>query len=190
MPPEQAAARHGELGAASDVYALGAILYELVTGRAPFRAQSALDTLVQVLESEPVSPRLLNRSIPRDLETICMKCLEKESRRRYATAQQLADDLGRFCAGEPIVARAINPIELPWRWCVRRPGWSAMIAACAIATVLICSGSWWFTGQISRELARTEQKQHELQIALARQVAERLDSDLRQLASVPCTLAR
>src|SRR5262245_50073456 len=177
MPPEQAAARHGELGAASDVYALGAILYELVTGRPPFRAQSPLDTLVQVLESEPVSPRLLNRTVPRDLETICMKCLEKDPRRRYSTAQQLANDLTRFCAGEPIIARAISPLERAWRWGLRRPGWAAMIAACGIAAILICSGSWWFTGQIRRELARTEQKQHELQIALARQVAERLDSD-------------
>jgi hypothetical protein len=108
MPPEQASGNRGKLSPASDVYSLGALLYECLTGQPPFRAATPLDTLLLVLDQEPVPPRLFNRRIDADMQTICLKCLEKEPERRYATAAALADDLERYLGGEPIRARSYN----------------------------------------------------------------------------------
>jgi serine/threonine protein kinase len=189
MPPEQAGASADQVGPASDVYALGAVLYAVLTGRPPFSAASPLDTVIQVLEQDPVSPRQLNAAVPRDLETIALKCLEKSPTRRYATAQDLADELGRYLAGEPIEARPISPDERLWRWCRRHPARAVAAGTVLLSLLVVLVGGYWSKTRIERELRRSEEAERQLQITLTRETAERLDSDLRQLATIPQLMA-
>jgi WD40 repeat protein/tRNA A-37 threonylcarbamoyl transferase component Bud32 len=143
LPPEQADPKRGAPGPASDVYALGGILYHLVTGRPPFQAESLTTLLRQVVETDPVPPRSLNPSISRDLETICLKCLAKEPRHRYATAQSLADDLDRFLNHEPVLARPVGVGEKARRWCRRQPVRAGLIAALIIVFLGGTAGVVW-----------------------------------------------
>jgi WD40 repeat protein/serine/threonine protein kinase len=136
MPPEQAGGRGQDLGATADVYSLGAILYELLTGRPPFRASSSLDTLLQVISDDPIPPMRLQPGIPRDLNTICLKCLAKEPRQRYASAQQLADELHRFLSGRPILARPIPFWVRGMKWARRRPAAAILFVILALSSVL------------------------------------------------------
>jgi hypothetical protein len=138
MAPEQAGGRTGLVGPAADVYALGAILYECLTGRPPFKAATPLDTILQVVADEPVPPRQLNAQVPADLETVCLKCLQKEAARRYGSAAALADDLRRFAEGRPVVARPVSRWERGTKWIRRNP---ALAAALAAGTVLLLAGT-------------------------------------------------
>jgi WD40 repeat protein/serine/threonine protein kinase/peroxiredoxin len=158
MSPEQAAANLGQVKETADVYAMGAVLYSLLTGRPPFQADNPLDTLMQVINQEPVSPRLLNPQVPRDLETICLKCLEKDHRRRYASATDLADELQRFLNGEPIQARPISAPARVWRWCKRKPIVSGLTALVAASLLIGTTVSTHFAVQANKQAARADRE--------------------------------
>jgi WD40 repeat protein len=175
MAPEQAAGLGKAVGPATDVYALGAILYELLTGRPPFQAESPLDTLLQVLTAEPVPPRHLDPAVPRDLETICLTCLQKEPGRRYASAAAVAEELGRFLAGEPIQARPVSTIERLWRWARRHPARAAAagLTVVVVLSVLALAVGSIFTAQLRQEQQRTQDalqtaQRYRAQLALER----------------------
>jgi WD40 repeat protein len=138
MAPEQAGGRKGDVGPAADVYALGAILYECLTGRPPFTAETPLDTVLQVLSDEPVPPGRLVPKLPRDVETVCLKCLQKDPHKRYAGADRLADDLEAYLDGRPIAARPVGRVERAWRWCRRN---RALAAAAALVALALVAGS-------------------------------------------------
>jgi hypothetical protein len=146
MAPEQVVGGNKEISAATDVYGLGAILYELLTGRPPFRGETALETMLQVQTVEPVSPSRLQPKCPRELVTICLKCLHKQPRQRYASALELAEDLRRFLDGQPIRARPVGPLRQVLKWTRRQPVIAGLAALLLLAVTLGAgTGSrlWW-----------------------------------------------
>jgi serine/threonine protein kinase len=177
LAPEQAEGKNGDIGPSADIYALGAILYELLTGRPPFVGESTLDVLEQVCFQEPVAPSRLRPRMPRDLETICLKCLAKTPGKRYASAADLADDLERFLAGRPIMARPTPPWEKGVKWARRQPALAALTGVSVVAIALFFAGWTWFTAQLhaEREFARGQERIAKEQERIAKenqQVAE------------------
>ena len=154
MAPEQARGEGG-LSTAVDTYSLGAVLYECLTGRPPFRAATPLDTVLELLEREPAQPRSLNPEADRDLATICLKCLEKEPGRRYGSAEALAEDLERWQRGEPIQARPARPWERVRKWGRRQPALAALVLVSSLAALSLFVGGLWHNTRLRAALAET-----------------------------------
>jgi WD40 repeat protein len=187
MAPEQARGKLRDVGPATDIYALGAILYELLTGRPPFKGETPFDTVMQVLTQEPVPPRRLQPKVPRDLESICLKCLRPAPTKRYGTAGELAEELARYLRGEPLACtRAVSSTERAWRWCRRNPALATAYGlACvtALALVVLVAGSLFalqesrnaaMQSRLATELAQ-QQKETQAALELAQQERTRAD---------------
>jgi len=155
MAPEQAQGGKN-IGPLTDVYSLGAILYELLTGRAPFLAATPMETVMLVLDTEPVPPARLRPNLSRDIVTICLKCLQKDPGKRYDDAEALAEDLRRFQAGEPIMARPVSDTERFWRWCKRKPAIASSIAVSILLLLTVTFGSWAAAISINIEKNKAE----------------------------------
>jgi serine/threonine-protein kinase len=172
MAPEQARSQGEAVGPATDVYALGAILYELLTGRPPFRAETAAETVLQVIYQDPVPPARLNATVPRDLETICLKCLQKDPEKRYPAAAQLGADVGRFLRNEPIQARPTGRVEHVVRWVRRRPALAGLLATALLVVLAGGVGGWLhYRQQIAADAHRVQTDQ---QVRTVLQRAQRL----------------
>ena len=176
MAPEQADPKRGPTTAASDVYSLGAVLYHLLTGRPPFMAETVAQTLRLGTEAEPVSPRLLNPDVPRDLETICLKSLQKEPQRRYASAQELAGELGCFLRDEPIRARPIGAPARLTRWCRCKPALAASLGVAAALLLVIAIGS-------PVAIIRIDEQRKHAEAAGKREAQARLRAEAQELAA-------
>jgi serine/threonine protein kinase len=157
MAPEQTVGKPDQVGPAADVYALGAILYECLTGRPPFRAPTTLETMRQVVDNEPVAVRQFQPRVPRDLETVCHKCLRKEVSGRYASAADLAEDLARFLRGEPVRTRPSGPVERAWKWAQRKPAMAALIGLLAVLPLAAGLSLAVHVVQLNTEIRRSEE---------------------------------
>jgi tetratricopeptide (TPR) repeat protein len=191
MAPEQVDGENRCIGPLADVYALGGILYEMLTGRPPFKAATDYDTLYQVVHADPVSPRQLQPNLPRELETICLKCLAKEPERRYVSAQELTEDLGRFLRGEPIKARPARVVERWWRWWRRNPLAASLLAALILVGMVgfgVVTSLWLIAeqrrGQVQAhlEVAQSERRRAEDNYARIKQI---LSKFFRLASAVP-----
>jgi WD40 repeat protein len=187
MAPEQASGRTRDVCPAVDIYALGAILYEMLTGRPPFVGANPADTLMQLLSSDPVPPRRLNPRVPADLETVCLKCLRKEPPKRYATALALAEDLQRFGRGQPIQARPVGVWERGVKWARRRPAAAALVAVSTLglAVLVVLAGALWSNAeQRASAVARLEEAREALSTARRELAgARRQTAEQEQLAN-------
>jgi eukaryotic-like serine/threonine-protein kinase len=187
MAPEQASGESNKVGPAADVYGLGAVLYECLTGRPPFQAPTPLETLMQVMKVEPVSPSQLQPQVPRDLETICLKCLQKEPGKRYASAAGLAEDLRRYQAGEPIVARPVGRVERMRKWCRRNPtvasSLGVLLLGAAVSTWLAIEARYQ-TQQALTAQSLAEQRREEVARQLERASSHLFTAQLMRVASV------
>ncbi len=176
MAPEQARGGGKHVGPLADVYALGAILYECLTGRAPFVGPTPLETVMQVLEAEPTPVRQLQPSTPRDLETICLKCLQKDPRRRFADARALAEDLRRWQGGELIEARPAGLAERSLKWVRRRPALAALVGVSVLAGLVVAAAGLWFTAQLADQRDRAVAARRDAEI-------QKVDADIARKAA-------
>ena len=198
MAPEQASAQKSEIGTTSDVYALGAILYELLTGRPPFRAASATETMMHVITDAPVPPSRLQVGLPRPLEVICLKCLAKAPARRYASACAFADDLERFLAGEPIQARPVSTAVRTLLWARRRPAAALLLVLTAALGIGVLVSLLWFAGlqksrRLETEALGRQAESARLDAATGREAAQRIadqEADARSQAETQLQVAQ
>lgn len=190
MPPEQARGDLAALGPLADVYSLGAILYEMLVGRPPFLGANPYDTLLQVLKKEPLAPSQLVPRLPKDIETICLKCLEKDPAKRYPSAADLAEDCRRYRAGEPILSRPISGPERAWRWCKRNPRVAGLLAAVAGLLVTVAVGSSVAAVVILAERdAKEVQRQAAVKAQAAAEEHERIAQENEKVAAAQAELA-
>jgi WD40 repeat protein len=179
MAPEQLRNAPDDVGPRADVYALGAILYEMLTGRPPFDAATPLETIGQLLSQEPLSPAQLRPRLPADLATVCLKCLEKSRGLRYASALDLAEDLRRFRSGEPVTARPVGPLGRAYRWCRRRPLVAGLAALSTVLALALIATAAWYQVRLRQALARKveDERQEIVQLDIALAVMEKADGD-------------
>jgi serine/threonine protein kinase/WD40 repeat protein len=172
MAPEQARGKGVEVGPEADIYSLGSILYEMLTGRPPFDAPTPAETLAALLNEEPVSPSRLQPKLPRDLATICLRCLQKSPRRRYASAHDLAEDLSRFLAGKPIQARPVGPLERTYRWCRRRPLVASLVALSCLLAASVFATALYYDFRLEDANAQLKNSNSKLEDALSQLAAK------------------